>query len=131
MNSTQSPNSPLKSAFRSLQMCLSRRNTGLPKHRNTSSVSLFPRNPVIPAIRSALRLSQRSSPQKQISSSNAPPQLQTEAEMIKAIRKGDRTPVWRNIFYELNRVLENAPDVNEAEPPPGKSKVLGDNLATA
>jgi len=57
--------------------------------------------------------------------------LQTEAEMIKAIRKGDRTPVWRNIFYELNRVLENAPDVNEAEPPPGKSKVLGDNLATA
>ncbi len=59
------------------------------------------------------------------------PQLQTEAEMVKAIREVGRTPVQRNTFYEPIRVLENAPAANEAEPPSGKSKVLEDNLATA
>ena len=59
------------------------------------------------------------------------PQLQTEMEMVKAIRETRRTPVQRNTFYEPIRVLENAPTANEAEPPPGKSKVLEDNLATA
>jgi aminodeoxyfutalosine synthase len=59
------------------------------------------------------------------------PQLQTEADMIKAIREVGRTPVQRNTFYEPIRVLENAPTTNEAEPPSGKSKVLEDNLATA
>jgi len=59
------------------------------------------------------------------------PQLQTEAEMIKAIREAGRTPVQRNTFYEPIRVLENGPAANEAEPPSGKSKVLEDNLATA
>jgi aminodeoxyfutalosine synthase len=59
------------------------------------------------------------------------PQLQTEAEMIKAIREAGRTPVQRNTFYEPIRVLENAPAAIEAEPPSGKSKVLEDNLATA
>ena len=59
------------------------------------------------------------------------PQLQTEADMIKAIREAGRTPVQRNTFYEPIRVLENAPATNEAEPPAGKSKVLEDNLATA
>lgn len=59
------------------------------------------------------------------------PQLQTEAEMIKAIREAGRTPVQRNTFYEPIRVLENAPRANEAGPPSGKSKVLEDNLATA
>lgn len=59
------------------------------------------------------------------------PQLQTEADMIKAIREAGRTPVQRNTFYEPIRVLENAPAANEAEPPAGKSKVLEDNLATA
>jgi 2-iminoacetate synthase ThiH len=59
------------------------------------------------------------------------PQLQTEAEMIKAIREAGRTPVQRNTFYEPIRVLEGAPAANKAEPPSGKSKVLEDNLATA
>ena len=59
------------------------------------------------------------------------PQLQTEADMIKAIREAGRTPVQRNTYYEPIRVLENAPATNEAEPPAGKSKVLEDNLATA
>jgi aminodeoxyfutalosine synthase len=59
------------------------------------------------------------------------PQLQTEAEMIKAIREAGRTPVQRNTFYEPIKVLENAPTATESEPPAGKSKVLEDNLATA
>lgn len=59
------------------------------------------------------------------------PQLQTEADMIKAIREAGRTPVQRNTFYEPIRVLENAPAANEVEPTSGKSKVLEDNLATA
>jgi aminodeoxyfutalosine synthase len=59
------------------------------------------------------------------------PQLQTEADMIKAIREAGRTPVQRNTFYEPIRVLENSPTATEAEPPTGKSKVLEDNLATA
>src|SRR5438093_2080314 len=60
------------------------------------------------------------------------PQLQTEAEMIKAIRESGRTPVQRNTFYEPIKVLaDGAPSANEAEPPSGKSKVLEDNLATA
>lgn len=59
------------------------------------------------------------------------PQLQTEAEMIKAIREAGRIPVQRNTFYEPIRVLKNAPATNEAELPSAKSKVLEDNLATA
>jgi aminodeoxyfutalosine synthase len=60
------------------------------------------------------------------------PQLQTEAEMIKAIREAGRTPVQRNTFYEPIKILENpSPATTEAEPPSGKSKVLEDNLATA
>ena len=60
------------------------------------------------------------------------PQLQTEADMIKAIREAGRTPVQRNTFYEPIKVLaDGAPSANEAEPPSGKSKVLEDNLATA
>lgn len=59
------------------------------------------------------------------------PQLQTEAEMVKAIREVGRAPVQRNTFYEPIRVLENAAAANDAEPPPGKSKVLEGNLATA
>ena len=60
------------------------------------------------------------------------PQLQTEADMIKAIREAGRTPVQRNTFYELIKVLaDGAPSANETEPPSGKSKVLEDNLATA
>ena len=59
------------------------------------------------------------------------PQLQTEAEMIKAIREAGRTPVQRNTFYEPIKVWDAAPAATEAEPPSGKSKVLEDNLATA
>ncbi len=60
------------------------------------------------------------------------PQLQTEADMIKAIREAGRTPVQRNTFYEPIKVLaDGVPSANEAEPPAGKSKVLEDNLATA
>jgi aminodeoxyfutalosine synthase len=61
------------------------------------------------------------------------PQLQTEAEMIKAIREAGRTPVQRNTFYEPIKVLVDGhqPTTTEAEPPLNKSKVLEDNLATA
>ena len=61
------------------------------------------------------------------------PQLQTEADMIKAIREAGRTPVQRNTFYAPIRVLENAPTATEAESRQvgSKSKVLEDNLATA
>jgi len=37
------------------------------------------------------------------------PQLQTEQDMVKAIREAGRTPVQRNTFYEPLRVLETAP----------------------
>jgi len=42
------------------------------------------------------------------------PQLQTEADMVKAIREAGRTPVQRNTFYEPIRVLESAPASSEA-----------------
>ncbi len=58
------------------------------------------------------------------------PQLQTEAEMIKAIREAGRTPVQRNTFYEPIKILENlsAPTATENS---ARSKVLEDKLATA
>jgi hypothetical protein len=60
------------------------------------------------------------------------PQLQPEADMIKAIRETRRTPVQRNTFYELIKVLaDGAPSTVESGPPSGKSKMLEDNLATA
>ena len=61
------------------------------------------------------------------------PQLQTEADMIKAIREASRTPVQRNTFYEPIKVIADGHQqtANETEPPSGKSKVLEDNLATA
>ncbi len=59
------------------------------------------------------------------------PQLQTEAEMVKAIQEAGRTPVQRNTFYEPIKVWKPSPSATEAEPPPNKSKVLEDNLATA
>src|SRR5580698_3971686 len=58
------------------------------------------------------------------------PQLQTEADMIKAIREARRTPVQRNTFYEPIRILEDTP-APKAEENPAHSKVLEDNLATA
>jgi aminodeoxyfutalosine synthase len=58
------------------------------------------------------------------------PQLQTEAEMIKAIREAGRTPVQRNTFYEPIKVLENPPEPAATENSV-RSKMLEDNLATA
>ena len=58
------------------------------------------------------------------------PQLQTEADMIKAIREAGRTPVQRNTFYEPIKILENATGAEPMENP-AHSKILEDNLATA
>jgi aminodeoxyfutalosine synthase len=58
------------------------------------------------------------------------PQLQTEAEMIKAIRETGRTPVQRNTFYEPIKVLADGYQAETTENP-AHSKVLEDNLATA
>ncbi len=57
------------------------------------------------------------------------PQLQTEAEMIKAIREAGRVPVQRDTFYRPVKVWNGqaAPDSGNA----GESKLLQDNLATA
>lgn len=59
------------------------------------------------------------------------PQLQTEADMIKAIREAGRIPVQRNTFYEPIKVLENAPAAESDAENSGRSKMLEDNLATA
>jgi aminodeoxyfutalosine synthase len=63
------------------------------------------------------------------------PQLQTETEMIKAIREAGLIPVQRNTFYEPIKVLADNQSLQaatiETEPPQNKSKVLEDNLATA
>ena len=56
------------------------------------------------------------------------PQLQTEAEMIKAIREAGRVPVQRDTFYRPVKVWED-----QAEPgpeKPGSSNLVQDNLAT-
>ena len=58
------------------------------------------------------------------------PQLQTEAEMIKAIRETGCTPVQRNTFYEPIKVWDE-PAPEPAAPNEQPSKVLEDNLATA
>ena len=59
------------------------------------------------------------------------PQLQTEAEMIKAIREAGRTPVQRNTFYEPIRVLPDALPASEAKENSAPAKMLEENLATA
>jgi aminodeoxyfutalosine synthase len=58
------------------------------------------------------------------------PQLQTESDMVKAIREAGRTPVQRNTFYEPIRILEDV-KAEGATVGAGRSKVLEDNLATA
>src|SRR5258706_10739743 len=58
------------------------------------------------------------------------PQLQTEAEMIKAIRETGRTPVQRNTFYEPIKVWDGAMPTNP-DLPVGRSEVMEGNLATA
>jgi aminodeoxyfutalosine synthase len=60
------------------------------------------------------------------------PQLQTESEMIKAIREVGRTPVQRNTFYEPIKVLADGHQADgNANENSARSKVLEDNLATA
>jgi aminodeoxyfutalosine synthase len=58
------------------------------------------------------------------------PQLQTETEMLKAIREAGRIPVQRNTFYEPIKILENAA-ASEFKENSARSKVLEENLATA
>src|ERR1043166_8424760 len=58
------------------------------------------------------------------------PQLQTEAEMIKAIGDAGQTPGQRNTFYEPIKLWDNA-GVAETEASVSKSRMLEDNLATA
>ncbi len=58
------------------------------------------------------------------------PQLQTEAEMIKAIREAGRTPVQRNTFYEPLRVRDDAV-LAETHADPQALGVLEKNLASA
>jgi aminodeoxyfutalosine synthase len=58
------------------------------------------------------------------------PQLQTEAEMVKAIREAGRVPVQRNTFYEPIRVWAQSDAVPEA-PERGAGGALEQNLATA
>jgi aminodeoxyfutalosine synthase len=58
------------------------------------------------------------------------PQLQTEAEMIKAIRETGRIPVQRDTFYQPLKVWDQAPPAGKADEP-APSKILENNLASA
>ena len=58
------------------------------------------------------------------------PQLQTEADLLKAIREAGRVPVQRNTFYEPVKIHGAAAAEEDAEAG-SKSKVLEQNLATA
>ena len=58
------------------------------------------------------------------------PQLQTEAEMIKAIREAGRVPVQRNTFYEPLRIWDE-PSKSNAGSNAERSGILDKNLATA
>ncbi|HXR07858.1 MAG TPA: hypothetical protein VN765_11050, partial [Candidatus Acidoferrum sp.] len=58
------------------------------------------------------------------------PQLQTETDMVKAIRETGRTPVQRNTFYEPIKVWDAAPE-REGPAGSGASAILRENLASA
>src|SRR5258708_1213994 len=58
------------------------------------------------------------------------PQLQTEGEMIKAIREAGRIPVQGNTFYEPIKVSESGSG-SEPQRSTDESPVLKQNLATA
>ena len=58
------------------------------------------------------------------------PQLQTEAEMVKAIREAGRTPVQRNTFYEPIKTWDTA-GLAEETGNGARSEILESNLATA
>jgi len=58
------------------------------------------------------------------------PQLQTETEMVKAIRETGRIPVQRNTFYEPVRTWDGDSNTPDPAPIKGSSPVLEQNLAT-
>ena len=58
------------------------------------------------------------------------PQVQTEAEMVKAIREAGRDPVQRNTFYEPIRIWEQPP-ASQPLVNGERSEILENNLATA
>src|SRR6266481_2397751 len=58
------------------------------------------------------------------------PQLQSEAEMLKAIREAGRTPVQRNTFYEPVKIWD-APKPADTPVNGERALVLEKNLATA
>src|SRR5690242_2072309 len=58
------------------------------------------------------------------------PQVQTEAEMLKAIREAGRTPIQRNTFYEPMKVWDEVKPA-EASVNGERTPVLEKNLATA
>jgi aminodeoxyfutalosine synthase len=58
------------------------------------------------------------------------PQLQTEAEMLKAIREAGRVPVQRNTFYEPIKTWDSQPKADAASGQ-SRSEILEKNLATA
>jgi aminodeoxyfutalosine synthase len=57
------------------------------------------------------------------------PQLQTEVDMVKAIRETGRTPVQRDTFYQPVKVWDSPPVADESAT--GVSQVLESNLASA
>ena len=59
------------------------------------------------------------------------PQLQTEAQMIKAIREAGCTPVQRDTFYRPIKVWDDSAPLTGPDTEAGRSKVLEANLATA
>ena len=59
------------------------------------------------------------------------PQLQTEADMLRAIREAGRTPVQRNTFYEPIKVWDSPAAEAETESESQRSGILEKNLATA
>jgi aminodeoxyfutalosine synthase len=58
------------------------------------------------------------------------PQLQSEAEMVKAIREAGLTPVQRNTFYEPIKVWDS-PRIAESGTSDGQASMLEKNLVTA
>jgi aminodeoxyfutalosine synthase len=59
------------------------------------------------------------------------PQLQTEAEMLKAIREAGRTPVQRDTFYGALKTWEESAPATASESEGAQVGMLEKNLATA
>jgi len=59
------------------------------------------------------------------------PQLQTETEMIKAIREARRVPVQRNTFYQPIKIWDESTEAPMPIDGHPRSLVLDNNLATA